>query len=53
MRQHPIENLTANELRRLIGQEVGLQWLLPLTFEALLETGRMEAAGGFCDDDLL
>lgn len=53
LRKRPIGSLTADELRRLIGQDVGLQWLLPLALEILRETAPAGAAGGFYDDDLL
>lgn len=40
-------------MARLIGQEVGLPWLLPVALEILRDTAPEEAAGGFYDDDLL
>jgi len=53
LRRRPIGSLAAHELRRLIGQDVGLQWLLPLAIEILRETAPEEAEEGFYDDDLL
>jgi hypothetical protein len=37
----------------MIGQDVGLPWLLPLAVEILREKAPAQAAGGFYDDDLL
>ncbi|MFC4609081.1 contact-dependent growth inhibition system immunity protein [Streptomyces maoxianensis] len=53
LRKRPIGSLTADELRRLIGQDVGLPWLLPLALETLRDTAPAQAKGGFYDDDLL
>ncbi|MCZ0209097.1 contact-dependent growth inhibition system immunity protein [Streptomyces sp. UMAF16] len=41
------------DLRRLIGQDVGLRWLLPVALDHLRETAPQEAATGWYDDDLL
>jgi hypothetical protein len=53
LRKRPIGSLTVEEMRRLIGQDVGLPWLLPLALEILRETAPSQANGGFYDDDLL
>ncbi|NBM20177.1 contact-dependent growth inhibition system immunity protein [Streptomyces sp. GC420] len=53
LRRKPVGQLTVEELRRLIGQDVGLEWLLPLAVEILRETAPGQAGGGFYDDDLL
>ncbi|MEV8531986.1 contact-dependent growth inhibition system immunity protein [Streptomyces sp. NPDC051211] len=53
LRRRPVEQLTVEELARLIGQEVGLRWLMPVALEILRETAPGQAAGGFYDDDLL
>jgi len=53
LRRRPVGTLEPHELARLIGQGVGLAWLLPLAVEILRETAPNQAAGGFYDDDLL
>ncbi|WP_432072390.1 contact-dependent growth inhibition system immunity protein [Streptomyces wuyuanensis] len=53
LRARPIGSLTVEELRRLIGQNVGLPYLLPLALEILRDTAPAQADGGFYDDDLL
>ncbi|MFF7367977.1 contact-dependent growth inhibition system immunity protein [Streptomyces tricolor] len=53
LRKRAIKDLTADELRRLITQDVGLQWLLPVALDFLRETAPDEAAAGWYDDDLL
>ncbi|MFE9400094.1 contact-dependent growth inhibition system immunity protein [Streptomyces flavidovirens] len=53
LRRRPIGSLKVEELRRLVGQGVGLPWLLPLAVDILEETAPAEAAGEFYDDDLL
>ncbi|MFJ8195416.1 contact-dependent growth inhibition system immunity protein [Streptomyces sp. NPDC096152] len=53
LRRRPIGALQSHELARLIGQSVGLPWLLPLAVEILRDTAPDRAAGGFYDDDLL
>ncbi|WP_171170967.1 contact-dependent growth inhibition system immunity protein [Streptomyces sp. I05A-00742] len=35
LRRRPLNTLTADELRRLIGQDVGVPWLLPIALEVL------------------
>ncbi|MFD1274456.1 contact-dependent growth inhibition system immunity protein [Streptomyces kaempferi] len=42
LRKSPISDLTVEQLARLIGQDVGLPWLLPVGVEVL----RSEAAEG-------
>ncbi|MFF7414208.1 contact-dependent growth inhibition system immunity protein [Streptomyces lydicus] len=53
LRRRPVGDLTPEELARLIGQNVGLPWLLPLALEFLRDTAPHQAAGGWYDDDLL
>ncbi|MFC4499889.1 MULTISPECIES: contact-dependent growth inhibition system immunity protein [Streptomyces] len=53
LRKHPIKNLSVEDLRRLIGQDVGLRWLLPVALDFLRETAPDEAVTGWYDDDLL
>ncbi|MGW6784297.1 contact-dependent growth inhibition system immunity protein [Streptomyces sp. NPDC054987] len=53
LRRVPIGELTAYELGRLIGQDVGLTWTLPLAIHILRETAPAQNDGGFYDDDLL
>jgi hypothetical protein len=45
--------LEPDELARLIGQDVGLAWLLPLAVEILRDEALKQPAGGFIDGDLL
>ena len=52
-RRRPVGTLEPHELARMIGQDVGLPWLLPLAVEILREKAPAQAAGGFFDDDLL
>ncbi|MFE9632494.1 contact-dependent growth inhibition system immunity protein [Streptomyces sp. NPDC006463] len=53
LRRRPVGELTAYELGRLIGQDVGLRWTLPPALEILRETAPAQNDGGFYDDDLL
>lgn len=53
LRARPIGSLTVEELRRLIGQNVGVSFLLPLALAILRNTAPEQAEGGFYDDDLL
>ena len=53
LRQRPIDSLDPTELARLIGQEIGLPWVLPPALELLLETAPHESQGGWYDEDLL
>lgn len=53
LRKRPIGSLGATELARLIGQNVGTRWLLPLAVSILREDAPGQARGGFYDDDLL
>ncbi|MFE1338201.1 contact-dependent growth inhibition system immunity protein [Streptomyces sp. NPDC058733] len=52
-RRRPIGSLEPHELARLIGQDVGLPWLLPLAVDVLRQEAEEQAAGGFLDGDLL
>lgn len=53
LRRRPIGTLEPHELARLIGQNIGLVWLLPLAVETLQEAAPGQAQGGFFDEDLL
>ncbi|MGC4979650.1 contact-dependent growth inhibition system immunity protein [Streptomyces sp. DT193] len=53
LRRRPVATLEPHELARLIGQDVGLPWLLPLAVEILRDTASKQAEGGWFDDDLL
>jgi hypothetical protein len=53
LRKRPIGELNAYEMSRMIGQNVGLPWLMPAALRILRATADEEAAGGFYDDDLL
>ncbi|MDQ1009871.1 hypothetical protein QFZ82_004356 [Streptomyces sp. V4I23] len=53
LRKRPIGELSAYELSRMIGQEVGLPWLMPVALEILSETAPAQAGGGFYDEELL
>ncbi|MFE0174947.1 contact-dependent growth inhibition system immunity protein [Streptomyces sp. NPDC059002] len=53
LRRRPVGTLEPHELARLIGQDVGLPWLLPLAVEILRDTAPKQAEGGWFDDDLL
>ncbi|AJE84947.1 hypothetical protein SLNWT_4571 [Streptomyces albus] len=46
-------DLSVEELQRLIGQDVGLPWLVPMAIDFLRETAPREAEGGWYDEDLL
>ncbi|MEU6594294.1 contact-dependent growth inhibition system immunity protein [Streptomyces sp. NPDC046881] len=48
-----MKDLTVEDLRRLIAQDVGLRWLLPVALDFLRDTAPQEAAAGWYDDDLL
>ncbi|MFF4430158.1 contact-dependent growth inhibition system immunity protein [Streptomyces sp. NPDC001513] len=53
LRRRPVDGLTAYELGRLIGQDVGLRWTLPRALAILRDTAPAQNDGGFYDDDLL
>ncbi|GGY15736.1 hypothetical protein GCM10010358_79520 [Streptomyces minutiscleroticus] len=53
LRKRPIKNLGLDGLRRLISQDVGLRWLLPVALDYLRDTAPDEAVTGWYDDDLL
>ncbi|WP_327436601.1 MULTISPECIES: contact-dependent growth inhibition system immunity protein [unclassified Streptomyces] len=53
LRKRPIQSLDPYELGRMIGQDVGLPWLLPLAVEILRDTAEEQAEEGFYDDALL
>ena len=51
LRRKPIGDLTTEELRLAINQNIGLQWLLPLSIERLLRDQFI--SGDFFEGDLL
>ncbi|OBQ53442.1 hypothetical protein A4U61_04435 [Streptomyces sp. H-KF8] len=53
LRRCPVGQLSTEELRRLISQDVGLRWLLPMALDRLRDTAPQEAETGWYDDDLL
>ncbi|MFH9673562.1 contact-dependent growth inhibition system immunity protein [Streptomyces sp. NPDC017405] len=53
LRRQAIKDLSVEDLRRLITQDVGLRWLLPVALDFLRETAPQEAETGWYDDDLL
>ncbi|MEU4142252.1 contact-dependent growth inhibition system immunity protein [Streptomyces parvulus] len=53
LRRRPVGDLRPDELARLITQDVGLPWLLPIAVRILRDTAPGQAAGGWYDDDLL
>ncbi|MFD5296964.1 contact-dependent growth inhibition system immunity protein [Streptomyces mutabilis] len=53
LRRRPVGDLRPDELARLITQDVGLPWLLPLAVRILRDTAPAQIAGGWYDDDLL
>ncbi|WP_330332025.1 contact-dependent growth inhibition system immunity protein [Streptomyces sp. NBC_00536] len=53
LRKRPIKDLNPTEVQRLITQDVGIRWLLPIGVEILHDTAPNQARGGFYDDDLL
>ncbi|MET7870342.1 contact-dependent growth inhibition system immunity protein [Streptomyces cyaneofuscatus] len=53
LRKRPIGSLNAHELGRLIGQDIGLAWLLPIAVKILRETVADQRLSGSYDDDLL
>ncbi|CAM5228669.1 MULTISPECIES: contact-dependent growth inhibition system immunity protein [Streptomyces] len=52
-RRRPVGDLRPEELARLITQDAGLPWLLPLAVRILRDTAPSQIAGGWYDDDLL
>lgn len=53
LRRRPVGDLRPDELARLITQDVGLSWLLPIAVRILRDTAPGQATGGWYDDDLL
>jgi hypothetical protein len=51
LRRRPLNELTTEDLRLLIGQNIGLPYLLPLALEVLRDNPM--AAGDFYEGDLL
>ncbi|WP_351228117.1 contact-dependent growth inhibition system immunity protein [Streptomyces sp. NPDC002133] len=53
LRKRPVGSLTVDELVRLIGQDLGLLFLMPVALKILRDTLPAQHAGGWYDDDLL
>ncbi|CCK28212.1 hypothetical protein BN159_3833 [Streptomyces davaonensis JCM 4913] len=53
LRRRPIGTLEPHELARLICQDVGLPWLLPLAVDILRDAALRQGSGGWYDGDLL
>ncbi|WP_143660361.1 contact-dependent growth inhibition system immunity protein [Streptomyces sp. JHA26] len=53
LRKRPIKELSVEGLSRLVGQGVGLRWLLPVALDHLRDTVPKQAETGWYDDDLL
>ena len=51
LRKIPVANFTTEDLRIMIGQEIGLDYLIPLAIETLTEN--LWAEGDFFEGDLL
>ena len=51
LRKLPLDNFTTEDLRIMIGQEIGLDYLIPLAIEVL--TIDLFAEGDFFEGDLL
>lgn len=51
LRKLPLENFTTEDLRMMIGQQIGLNYLIPLALEVL--TVDLFAEGDFFEGDLL
>lgn len=52
LRRRPDDDLRPDRLARLITQDVGLPWLLPLAVRIPKDTAPAQAAGGWYDEDL-
>lgn len=53
LRRRLVGTLRPWDLARLIGQDVGLPWTLPLALESLRDAAPRQAETGFYDDELL
>ncbi|MGX6741939.1 contact-dependent growth inhibition system immunity protein [Streptomyces peucetius] len=53
LRKRPISTLNAWDMSRLIGQGIGLRWLVPVALGVLRDGLPEQASSGFYDDDLL
>lgn len=53
LRKRPVGSLNAYEMGRMIGQNEGIPWLLPMALEILRNAAAEESLGDFFDDDLL
>jgi len=51
LRQVPLDEFTPGDLRIMIGQDIGLQWLIPLALDVLEKDPLVE--GTFYEGDLL
>ncbi|MEU3557822.1 contact-dependent growth inhibition system immunity protein [Streptomyces fragilis] len=53
LRKRPLGALSTEDMGRLIGQDVGLRWLLPLALDHLRTAAAQDADVVWLDDDLL
>ncbi|MFH8885119.1 contact-dependent growth inhibition system immunity protein [Streptomyces californicus] len=53
LRKLPVGSLDAHGLSRLIGQDIGIPWLLPIALNILHRTAHDHSLREFYDDDLL
>ncbi|MEU1792877.1 contact-dependent growth inhibition system immunity protein [Streptomyces californicus] len=53
LRKLPMGRLDAHKLSRLIGQDIGVPWLLPIALDLLRRTVHDQSLSDFYDDDLL
>lgn len=53
LRRRPIKDLSVENMARLIGQDVGLRWLVPVALDFLRDTAPDQPVTGWYDDDLL
>ncbi|MFF5773929.1 contact-dependent growth inhibition system immunity protein [Streptomyces californicus] len=53
LRKRPVDSLNTHELSRLIGQDIGIHWLLPIALNLLHRTAHDQPWRDFYDDDLL
>ncbi|NYI07302.1 contact-dependent growth inhibition system immunity protein [Allostreptomyces psammosilenae] len=53
LRRRPVGTLSPWDLARLVGQDIGLPWTLPLALEMLRDAAPKQAETGYYDDELL
>ncbi|MHC5907397.1 contact-dependent growth inhibition system immunity protein [Streptomyces sp. S6] len=53
LRKVPVQDLTEDNVRRLIGQREGLPWLLPLALDLLRASATEDPGDGYYAGDLL